>query len=63
MSPEERQRDRLEFECLCIEGASRRALDFTVNDRERAHLLSIATATAWLLENIAAAKAGEPRPA
>lgn len=63
MTPSESQRSRLEFEVEVIESAARRALDYTPIDRERQHLLSIQTASAWLLERIAAEKAGERRPA
>lgn len=54
MSPTETQRSRLEFECRRIEESARRALDFTLVDSERQHLLSIDVAALWLLERIAA---------
>lgn len=63
MTPTESQRSRFEFEVGVIESAARSALDLTPVDRERQHILSIQSAALWLLERIAAEKAGEPRSA
>lgn len=63
MTPAESQRSRLQFEAEIIETSARRALEFTTFDNERQHILAIQVAADWLLERIAAERAGEPRSA